>query len=74
MPKSEGDVNRILARELTADYEIEQRTLLHRDEINRAEIENIVRQTHLRLPVSTGEDVGQALWTSRQDNGDSGRN
>ena len=33
VPKSEGDVNPKLVRVLTADYEIEQRTLLYRDEI-----------------------------------------
>ena len=38
VPKSEGDVNRILARVLTADYEIEQRTLFYRDEISRADM------------------------------------
>ena len=51
VPKSEGDVNRKLARVLAADYDIEQRTLLYRDEITRAEIESIVRERHLRLPV-----------------------
>ena len=64
VPKSEGDVNRRLLRVLTADYEIEQRTLLYRDEITRAEIESIVRQRHLRLPVSKGNTVGQALFSN----------
>ena len=72
--KTVGDVHRKLVRVRASDYEMEQRTLLYRDEISRAEIENIVRQSHLRLPVSTGGNVGQALWTSRQDNGGSGRN
>ena len=45
--KSVGDVNRKLVVVLTSDYEMERRTLLHRDEISRAEIENIVRQRHL---------------------------
>ena len=62
--KSEGDVNRKLARVLTADYEIEQRTLLYRDEITPAEIESIVRQRRLRLPVSKGKNVGQALFAN----------
>ena len=43
VPKSEGDINRKLVRVLTDDYEVEQRTLLYRDEITRALIENIVR-------------------------------
>ena len=72
--KSVGDVHRKLVRVLTSDYEMEQRALLYRDEISRVEIENIVRQRHLRLPVSTGGNVDQALWTSGQDNGGSGRN
>ena len=62
VPKSEGDVNRKLVRVLTADYEIEQRTLLYRDEITRAEIESIVRQRHLSLPVPKGKNLGQALF------------
>ena len=37
-PKSEGDENRKLVRVLTAYYEMEQRTLLYRDEVSRAEI------------------------------------
>ena len=57
-----------------SDYEMEQRTLLYRDEISRAEIENIVRQRHLKIPLSTGGNVIQALWTSGQDNSGSGRN
>ena len=73
MPKSEGDVNQTLVRVLTADCETELRTLLYRDELRRAEIENIVRQRHRRLPV-TGGNEGQALWTSRKDGGGSGRN
>ena len=72
--KSIGDVNRQLVRVLTSDYEMKQRSLLYRDEINRAKIENIVRQRHLGLPVSTGGNVGQALWTNGEDNGGSGRN
>ena len=64
VPKSEGEVNRKLVRVLTADYEIEQRTLLYRDEITRAEIESIVRQRHLRLPVPKGKNVGQALFSN----------
>ena len=32
VPKSEGDVNRKLVQVLTADYGIEQRMLLYRDE------------------------------------------
>ena len=73
-PKSVGDVNRNLVRVLTSDYEVEQRTLFYRDEISPAQVENIVRQRHLRLPVSTGGNVGKAFWTSRQDNGGSGKN
>ena len=38
VPKSDEDVNRKLVRVLTADNEIEQRTLLYRNEITRAEI------------------------------------
>ena len=64
MPKSEGDVNRKLVRVLTDEYEIEQRTVLYRDYITRLEIKNIVRQRHLRLSVSQGKNVGQALFSS----------
>ena len=38
-----GEVNRKLIRVLVTDYDMEQITLLYRDEISRAEIENIVR-------------------------------
>ena len=38
-----GEVNRKLIRVLITDYDMEQITLLYRDEISRAEIENIVR-------------------------------
>ena len=37
VPKSEGLVNRKLVRVLTADYKIEPRTLLYRNEITREE-------------------------------------
>ena len=73
VPKSEGDVNRKLVRVLTADYEIEQRTFLYRDEITRAEIESIVRQRHLRLPVSRENNVGQALFSDGAARGNRGR-
>ena len=63
-PKSEGDVNRKLLRFLTDDCETEQRTLLYRDEMTRAEIENIVRQRYLRLSVSKGKNAEQALFSS----------
>ena len=69
-----GDVNRKLVRVRTSDYEMEQRTLLYRDEISRAGIENVVCQRHLRLPMSTGGNVGQALWTRGEDNGRGVRN
>ena len=42
--KSVGDVNRELERVLTNDYEMEQRTLLHRDDVSREDIESIVRK------------------------------
>ena len=45
-PKSEGDVHRKFVRVMTVDYKIEQHALLCRDEISRADIENIVRQSH----------------------------
>ena len=57
MPKSEEGVNRKFVKVLTADYEIEQRTLLYRHELSRAELENIVRR-HLSVRTSTGGDVG----------------
>ena len=63
VPKSESDVNRKLVRVLMDDYEIEQRTLLYRDEITRAEIDNIARQRYLRLLVSKGKNVGQAPFS-----------
>ncbi|CAM9165641.1 unnamed protein product, partial [Laminaria digitata] len=62
--KSVGDVNRKLVRVLTHDYEMEQRTLLYRDDVSREDIESIVRQRHLRLPVTKGRNVGQALFSN----------
>ena len=74
VPKSVDDVNGKLVKVLTDDYEIQQRTLLYRDEISRAEIESTVRKRHLRLPVSTGGHVGKALLTGAQSNSGSGGN
>ncbi|CAM9954547.1 unnamed protein product, partial [Laminaria digitata] len=62
--ESVGDVNQKLVRVLTHDYEMEQRTLLYRDDVNREDIESIVRQRHLRLPVTKGRNVGQALFSN----------
>ena len=59
MPTSESDVKRKLVKVLTDGYGIEQRTLLYRDEITRAEIENIVRQRYLIIPVSKRKNVKQ---------------
>ena len=49
---------------LTADYEFEQRTILYKDNITRAEIEAIVRQRYTIMSKSTStknRNVGQAL-------------
>ena len=62
--KSEGDVNRKLVRTLTPDYEMEQRMVLYRENVSRAEIEAIVRQRYLNLPASKGKSVGQALFSN----------
>ena len=59
--KSVGDVNRKLVRVLTKYYEKEQGNLLYRDDVSREEIESIVRQRHLKLPVTKGRYVGLSL-------------
>lgn len=51
MPKPEGDATKNVSRVLTDDYEIEQRALLYRDKISRADIGKCFRQTHPKLPV-----------------------
>ena len=58
------DVNLKIAEILTTDYEFEQRTILCRDSITRAEIEAIVRQRYTIMSRSTSRknhNVGQAL-------------
>ena len=60
--KSATDVNRKIIMTLTSDYEIEERTILYREDVTRAEIESIIRQRYLRLPAPKGNGVGQALF------------
>ncbi|CAM9850947.1 unnamed protein product, partial [Sphacelaria rigidula] len=61
------DLNLKLIQVLTSDYEYEQRTILYRDDITRAEIEAIVRQrySHISRNDTKNRDVGQALITSK---------
>ena len=40
---------------------MEERTILYREDVIRAEFESIIRQRHLRLPTSKGNHVGHAL-------------
>ena len=47
------DVNLKIVEVLTADYEFEQRTILYKDNITRAEVEAIVRQTYTIMFRST---------------------
>ena len=62
--KSVADVNRKIIMTLTSDYEIEERTILYREDVTRAEIESIIRQRYLRLPRKKGRDVGQAIFSN----------
>ncbi|CAN0395471.1 unnamed protein product, partial [Laminaria digitata] len=71
--KSVGDVNRKLVRSLTSDYEMEQRTILYREGIQRKDIETIVRQRHLNLPTPK-KNVGQTLVSNTQGNNSNNRN
>ena len=62
------DVNLKIVEALTTDYEFEQRTILYRDNITRAEIEAIVRQRYIIMSRSTSKKnriVGQALVTNK---------
>ena len=59
--KSVADVNRKIIMTLTSDYEIEERTILYREDVTRAEIESIIQQRYLRRPATKGKDMGQAL-------------
>ena len=43
---------------------MEERTILYREDVTRAEIEIIIRQRHLRLPASEGKNMGQALFSN----------
>ena len=61
--KTVADVNRKIIMRLTSDNEKEERTILYREDVTRAEIE-IIRQRHLRLPASKGKNVGQALFSN----------
>ena len=47
------DVNLKIVKVLTADYGLEQRTILYRDNITRAEIEAIVRQRYTIMSRNT---------------------
>ena len=62
LAKTVADVNRMIIMTLKSDYEMEERTILYREDVTRAKIESIIRQRHLRLPASKGKNVGQALF------------
>ena len=62
--KTAADVNRKITMTLTSEYEMEECTILYREDITRAEIDIIIRQRHLRLPASKGKNVGQALLSN----------
>ena len=58
------DVNLKIVEVLTDDYEFEQRTILYKDDINRAEIEAIVRQRYTIMSASTKvRNVGPVSYT-----------
>ena len=62
------DVNLKIVEVLTDDYEFEQRMILYRDDITRAEIEAIVRQRYTimsRGASSKVRNVGQALVANK---------
>ena len=62
------DVNLKIVEVLTDDYEFEQRTILYRDNITRAEIEAIVRQRHTIMSRGAStkvRNVGQALIANK---------
>ena len=59
--KPVADVNRKIIMTLTSEYEIEERTILCREDVTRTEIESIIQQRYLRRPATKGKDVGQAL-------------
>ena len=40
--KTAADVNRKIIMPLTSDYEMEERTILYREDVTRAEIESII--------------------------------
>ena len=62
--KSVADVNRKIIMTLTSYYEIEERIILYREDVTRAEIESIIRQLYLHLPATKGKDVSQALFST----------
>ena len=62
--KTVADVNHKIIMTLTYDYEMEGRTILHDEDVTRAEIESIIRQRHLHLPVSKGKNVGQVVFSN----------
>ena len=67
LPTTE-DVNRKIVEVLTNGYEFEQRTLLYRDNITRAEIEATVRQRHTIMSRGAStkvQNVGQALIANK---------
>ena len=62
------DVNFKIVEVLTDDYEFEQRTILYKDDINRAEIEAIVRQRYTimcRGGSTKVRNVGKALVANK---------
>ena len=61
-------VNLKIVEVLTDDYEFEQRTILYRDNITRAEIEAIVKQRHTIMSIGASTKVrivGQALIANK---------
>ena len=64
------DVYRKIIMTLTSDYEMEERTILYREDVARAEIESAIRQRRLRLPASKGKNVDQAIFSNGAARGD----
>ena len=63
-PKTEVDDDRKIIKTLASDYEMEECTILYREDVTRAEIVSIIRQRPLRLPASKGKNVGKALFSN----------
>lgn len=59
--KSEAEVNRKIARHLSRNFDVEQRTVFLREGLTRTTIDNFLRERHMKMNGSAGGGVNDLL-------------